>query len=266
MRLDVVIPAHNEVARIGQTLEAYRTAIPEPDVTFHIAMDACTDATAEVVAAHRARDPRVVQHNYVKLGKGGVIIETFRRCRADHVAFVDADGATPPQELRRMVTMLSHFDVAVAGRRHVSAVLPRPKRMPRRLTSMAFARAVKMLFRLPVEDTQCGAKVMRRAVIERALPFLSSRDLVFDVDLLMVACDLGFTVVEVPTVWVDQDGSRIHLGRDTRLMAASLLRLWLHHRLMPVPARQPEVVRIFDVTEPEESRPIDVTRIADVAT
>ena len=52
MRLDIVFPAHNEERRIGRTLSAYRAAFPHPLTRFHVAMDACTDGTARVVAAN----------------------------------------------------------------------------------------------------------------------------------------------------------------------------------------------------------------------
>ena len=92
----------------------------------------------------------------------------------------------------------------------------------------------KALFGLPFTDTQCGAKVVRRAVVDQALPLLSSRDFLFDVDLLVTAERLGFRIVEVPTVWLDRDGSHVKAGADARRMAVSSLRLWLHHRVLPV--------------------------------
>jgi hypothetical protein len=76
--------------------------------------------------------------------------------------------------------------------------------------------------------------VVRRQVIDGVLPLLSSRDFLFDVDLLLTANRLGFHIVEVPTVWLDQEGSHIRTGAEARRMAMSSLRLWFHHRVMPV--------------------------------
>src|SRR5215204_6862958 len=52
LRLDIVIPAHNEEGRIGPTLDAYRARCAGPEVRFLVALDRCTDRTAEVVSAH----------------------------------------------------------------------------------------------------------------------------------------------------------------------------------------------------------------------
>jgi glycosyltransferase involved in cell wall biosynthesis len=234
VQLDIVIPAHNEERRIDRTLRAYRAQCTDPDTSFLVALDRCTDGTERVVGAHAADDHRVVPLRFPKLGKGGVLLESFRRCRGDVVGFVDADCATPPAELLRLVDATTTADIAIASRRHPASVLPYRRSMARRVTSAGFAWVVRGLFRLPLRDTQCGAKVFRREVLDHCLPFVSSRDLLFDVDVLVTARRLGFGIVEVPTVWIDQAGSHLRAGPDSLQMAASAVRLWLHHQLLPV--------------------------------
>jgi glycosyltransferase involved in cell wall biosynthesis len=232
VRLDIVMPAHNEEDRIDRTLRAYRAACPGDDVRFLIALDSCSDRTPEIVHAHEREDPRVRSFEYPKLGKGGVIAETFRRSDADLVGFVDADGATPPRELLRLADAAARgADGAIASRRHPAAMLPARRPLSREITSAGFAGSVRMLMGLPYRDTQCGAKVLRRDVVRDVLPRLASRDLLFDVDLLAAARDGGWRVVEVPTVWIDQEGSRVNTVADSRRMGTSLLRLWMRRRM-----------------------------------
>jgi glycosyltransferase involved in cell wall biosynthesis len=230
VRLDIVMPAHNEEHRIDRTLREYRAACPRPDVRFLVALDSCTDATADIVGSHADRDHRVRRFDYPKLGKGGVIAETFRRSDADLVAFVDADCATPPRELLRLADVAAQTDGAIASRRHPAAVLPARRPLLRRITSAGFAFGVRRLMGLPYRDTQCGAKVLPRRVVDDVLPRLAARDLLFDVDLLAAANELGFEVVEVPTVWIDQEGSRVSAVSDSRKMGTSLVRLWARRR------------------------------------
>lgn len=238
MSLDIVIPAHDEEARIERTLSAYRVGFPQDDVRFHIALDGCIDSTADIVRGHAADDPRVVLHEFPKLGKGGVLMETFRRCDADLVGFVDADCATPPGELARMTVEAADVDGVIASRRLPASFTPRPRKDGRSLTSAGFAWAIRRLFRLPYSDTQCGAKVLHRRVTERVVPLMSSRDFLFDVDLLLIAHRLGFDVVEVPTLWIDQAGSKLRAGRDSLRMLRSTMRLWMHHQMAPIAAEQ----------------------------
>jgi glycosyltransferase involved in cell wall biosynthesis len=234
LRLDIVIPAHNEEARIGSMLAAYRSRCADPGIRFLAALDWCTDGTADVVAAHADEDPRVRMFHYPKLGKGGVIMETFRHCDGDLIGFVDADCATPPPELLRLADAVEGADGAIATRRHPAAVLPVPRPLARGVASAGFAFGIRRLFGLPYDDTQCGAKVFRREAVERMLPLLSARDFLFDVDLLVVARHLELRVAALPTIWIDQDGSRIRAGTDAKRMAASALQLWLRHRVLPI--------------------------------
>jgi glycosyltransferase involved in cell wall biosynthesis len=220
--------------------------MPSPDTRFWVALDGCDDGTAAIVRQHAADDPRVGWIECPKLGKGGVLMEAFRTCAsgdADLIAFVDADGATPPSELLRLVDLVQGgTDAAIASRRHPSAVMPGQRPLARRITSAGFAFVVRRLFDVPFADTQCGAKVLSADLVRRIAPLLSSRDFLFDVDLLHTAQRLGFQVTEVPTVWVDQAGSRLSAGRDARRMLWSSLRLWVHHRTIPVEGHRSDVV------------------------
>src|SRR5262245_15448406 len=225
------MPAHNEEDRIDRTLRAYRAACPDEGVRLLVALDSCSDHTPDIVRSHERVDDRVRSFEYPKLGKGGVIAETFKRSDAELVGFVDADGATPPREMLRLAAAARHTDGAIASRRHPASLLPARRPLAREITSAGFASSVRMLMRLPYRDTQCGAKVLRRHVVRDVLPRLASHDLLFDVDLLASARDAGWRVVEVPTVWIDQEGSRVSTISDTRRMASSLLRLWLRRRM-----------------------------------
>jgi glycosyltransferase involved in cell wall biosynthesis len=231
VRLDIVMPAHNEEDRIDRTLRAYRAACPDERVRILVALDSCTDRTPQIVHAHERADDRVRSFEYPKLGKGGVIAETFARSDAELVGFVDADGATPPREMLRLAEAARHTDGAIASRRHPASLLPARRPLAREITSAGFAGSVRMLIGLPYLDTQCGAKVLRRHVVRDVLPRLAARDLLFDVDLLASARDAGWRIVEVPTVWIDQEGSRVSAFSDSRRMGTSLLRLWLRRRM-----------------------------------
>lgn len=254
MRLDVVIPAHNEEHRIGNMLRGYRREFADPDVRFIVALDGPTDGTEDVVKEYVRRDPRVELLAFPKLGKGGVTREAFRHCEAELIGFVDADAATTPREFRRLVDILDGAaqsgtgegtaeptgqsgrapDGVIASRRHPAAVVPGQRSFRRQIASAGYAMFVRALFDLPYADTQCGAKVFRRRLIDAALPLLSARGFEFDVELLTVARRLGFRVVEVPSVWINREGSRVRLISDGWRMAGSSLLVWLSQRLTPI--------------------------------
>lgn len=265
MSLEIVIPAHNEEHRIGPTLGAYSSEMLQPDLIITVAMDDCTDNTAAIVGSYAEADNRIRAVHYPRLGKGGVLAEAYRASEADQIAFVDADCATPPSEIEVLTETLASTgaDIAIASRWHPTSVLPKTRPLARRIASVGFARAVKMLFSLPYADTQCGAKVLTRKAAARVMPLMSSRDFVFDVDLLVIARALEFHVAEVPTVWIDREGTRVRMVHDTMRMGASLGRLWLHHHIVPVrmpsrPAGVPVQPALAAVQDPVEPAPVNL--------
>jgi len=83
------------------------------------------------------------------------------------------------------------------------------------------------LFWLNIHDTQCGAKVMKRAVIEKIHPYLRIADMAFDINLLVAIKRAGFRILEVPTEWTDQAGSKVVLFHSSLTMFLSALRVRL---------------------------------------
>lgn len=229
LTLDIIIPAHNEADRIGPTLTEYRRGLSHPGVRFIVALDDCRDDTAEVVRRHVEADGRVELATFPKLGKGGVIREAFRHCRADLVAFVDADGSTSPEQLMLLVEAGVGADGAIASRR-LPASSVRGRRRSRTVAGVVFAWLVRHLFGLTYRDTQCGAKIIRREALQRLLPRITTTDLLFDVDLLLQADELQYRIVEVPTIWVERSGSKVRMSRDLVGVTGSLIRLWMGQR------------------------------------
>ena len=78
-----------------------------------------------------------------------------------------------------------------------------------------------------IRDTQCGAKVMKRAVAEKSHPTLRIADMAFDINLLVSIRRAGFKILEVPTEWTDQAGSKVTIGRTSLTMFLSVVRVRL---------------------------------------
>jgi cellulose synthase/poly-beta-1,6-N-acetylglucosamine synthase-like glycosyltransferase len=131
VRLDIVMPAHNEEDRIDRTLRAYRAACPDDGVRFLVALDSCTDRTPEIVDGHERADARVRSFEYPKLGKGGVIAETFRRSDADLVG-----SSTPTAPRRRASCCASRTRPAASTAPSLRAGIP-PRCSPPGARSLA---------------------------------------------------------------------------------------------------------------------------------
>lgn len=228
----VLIPAYNEENRIGPVLVRYaqylRRHYPGP-FRILVVLNGCVDDTLGVVQQAEAEYPEISHLEFAApIGKGGALIEGLAQAHtADLVGFVDADGATSPHAFLDLVRRCDEADCVIGSRWLPGAVLHQAQPRFRRLSSRLFHLLVQVLFGMNIRDTQCGAKVMRSAAVQQVYSALRIADLAFDINLLYSLRRAGFRILEVPTEWTDQAGSKVRLGRRTLAVPLSLLRLRL---------------------------------------
>ncbi len=228
----LLIPAYNEEQRIEPVLrdyaEYFRRHYPGK---FQIAvvLNGCTDDTLGVVRRVARDHPFVGAQEFAEpIGKGGALIEGLRLAPlADLIGYVDADGATGPAAFHKLVKRCEEADCVIGSRWLPGAVLHQAQSNRRQFASRMFHRIVQLLFRMNIRDTQCGAKILRRAAAERIHPELHIADMAFDINLLFVLKRARLRVLEVPTEWTDKIGSKVTLGKTSLTMLLSVIRLRL---------------------------------------
>jgi glycosyltransferase involved in cell wall biosynthesis len=149
----------------------------------------------------------------------------------DLIVFADADMATPPDMLPRIVAALEAADVALGSRiqpdgSDMRATQPRFRRMVGRV----FRFAAQLWVTGPVRDTQCGFKGFRRDAAHDLFERLRITSIVFDVDLIYLARRRGYRIAIVPIVWADRRGSRMQARPILALRVAwDLIRIRFVH-------------------------------------
>lgn len=232
--LTIIIPAYNEEKRIRKTLVQYLEHFKQR-AKILVVLNGCRDNTLGVVQEVQQQWSENLDYVNIKaaIGKGGAIIEGFKKdLKTRAVGFVDADGATTASEFDRLYSHLSGADGIIASRWISGAEVTGRKSWKRKSASVIFHWLVKILFFLPLKDTQCGAKIFQSQTIKEILPQLGkATNMLFDVDLLYLLQQARFKLKEVPTVWVDQKGSTVILSQDAWEMFITLLKLrWCYWR------------------------------------
>lgn len=254
MKLSIVIPAHNEEHRLPPMLEVYAQYFSRKysdEVELIVVPNFCTDRTAEVAREIGARYPQVkVVEERERVGKGGAVMLGAQTADGDLIGFVDADGATPPEAFDDLVQKISLNGCIIASRWMKGSDVSPKQPLSRRVASRCFNLMVRLLFGLKLTDTQCGAKLFRREIIQPVLSNLGVTSWAFDVDMLFQAKRLGASIREIPTVWHDVAGSKIRIGRSSVNMFVALVRLRMFYS--PVCFMIPYISRLIEILLPYE--------------
>ncbi len=188
-RTIVVVPCFNEADRLD--VEAF-VSFGDSAVEFLFVDDGSTDDTAGVL--QRLVEVGGGRFSVLALernmGKAEAVrqgfLEAFGR-GAEYVGYFDADLSTSLSELPAFIHVLDERPevVGVLGSRVRLLGRQVNRRLSRHYLGRVFATFASLVLKLPVYDTQCGAKVFRATEETELLfkePFLSRW--IFDVELL----------------------------------------------------------------------------------
>ena len=245
----LVVPCYNEQRRLR--VDEFLTFLDaHPGFQFQFVNDGSTDDTLKVLQQLQTMAMSQVEILALEANCGKA--EAVRRGllaaihkTPDFVGYWDADLATPLAEALPIVQLLEQrpeIDLVMGARvrllgRHIS------RRPVRHYMGRVFATLTSVAIRLPVYDTQCGAKIFRLTprllnVLER--PFFSRW--IFDVELLdrflqAVEADRlpagNCRILEYPLMtWHDVAGSKLR-GVDAIRALGDLARIAWKRRFGP---------------------------------
>jgi len=213
--LSVVVPAYNEAGRILGTLDGIESHLARGATRYEILVAADgDDGTREKVAARARADARLhVLGSRERRGKGFGIRQAVLQSRGDVVGFVDADDKTPFSEIDKLLPWLEQgYDVVVGSRAAEGATIESPRPLHRRLGSLGFALAMRLLLDVGgVRDTQCGFKFFKGDVARELFARQRIDGYMFDAEVLHLAARAGRRIKEVGVRWRDDGDSRLDL-------------------------------------------------------
>jgi glycosyltransferase involved in cell wall biosynthesis len=198
--LSVVMPAYRQEVSIAEDVRNVERAVRAITDSYEIivVVDGFVDATydrARAVASERVRVLGYTRNG----GKGHAVRYGMQHAAGERIAFLDAGMDLDPSALARFVSIMDETgaDIVIGSKRHPESVVRYP--FLRRVYSAAYQVLVWLLFGLNVRDTQVGLKLFRREVIERVVPLLLVKRFAFDIELLVVAAQMGYgRIVEAP--------------------------------------------------------------------
>ncbi len=213
--LSVVIPALNEETRLPASLEAlaaFLSGRPEP-LTLEVIVvdDGSTDRTAARAAETGRRlglDLHVLVHEKNR-GKGAAVRTGALAAKGELLLVSDADFSTPIGEWEKLAA--SGAPVAIGSRAVDESLVKERQPFYRVAMGKLFNRLVRLLAVPGIKDTQCGFKLFTREAAGAVFSRTTVDRFAYDVEALLLARKLGFTIAEIPVLWFNSPVSRVTL-------------------------------------------------------
>jgi glycosyltransferase involved in cell wall biosynthesis len=232
-------PCYNDEHSIARMVRDVHAALVELVDEFEIIVidDGSTDGSLTVLHALAEEVPelRVIAHP-ANRGYGGALQSGFGEATKQWVFYTDGDAQYDATEVARCIAAARDDVDIVQGFK-----IGRGDAWYRRLIGRVYHHTVKLLFGLPVRDTDCDFRLIRSSMMDRIR--LTSTSGVICVELMyeLTQLDARFVEVGVSHHWRPHGRSQFfRLPRIAR-SAQQLASLWWRVRVAPIVGRAPRV-------------------------
>ena len=227
--ITIVIPAYNESARLGRTLDRILHFVQQEAWGAEIIVvdDGSTDRTAEIVQTF-AREHSSVRllSNPGNRGKGYSVRNGVLHANGEFILFTDADLSSPIEEAPKLFAALEDGSDIAIGSRWVNPELQTQRQsLTRQILGRVFNGFLRLFLGLRLNDTQCGFKALRQPAAKAIFPLQRIEGWGFDPEILYLAQKSSFTIAEVPVVWAHDERTHIHPFADGTRMIADMIRI-----------------------------------------
>ncbi|WP_299762462.1 dolichyl-phosphate beta-glucosyltransferase [uncultured Dokdonia sp.] len=266
MKTGIIIPCYNEEKRLP--VDAFIKFITTHE-SYHLCFvnDGSKDNTIEVLETIQKSAPTKVSIVDIKKNAGKAAAVRFgsrylfNRKDIDYIGFIDADLSTDFDDFKSLTDTLHKNQelMLVYGSRGKGE-----GQIERNIFRSLFSKIVKsivfFILGLPIEDTQCGAKVFRRNAIPVAYNNTFLTRWLFDVEIFLRlkkhfgSKEIMNKMYEQPlNRWVHVDDSKLGM-KDAIQIPVKLLQIWVSYNVSPafnIQENTPEIAPQVIVLQPE---------------
>lgn len=228
MKYSIVIPAYNEADKISSTIIQVLGFMRNFSDPFELIVsdDGSSDNTVSIVKEIAKENPELKLVENSHKGKGPTVWSAFMQAQGDYIYMADADLSAPISELKKLLVWAEEQDygIVIASREGVGAErINEP--FYRHLMGRVFNFLVRIVALPDMQDTQCGFKLFTKKCVQDVFPRLytlkDAKELnvpytgAWDVEVLLLAKQLGYKIKSVPVTWVYVKTTRVSPVSDS---------------------------------------------------
>jgi len=238
----IVIPCYNEADRLR--FEDFRAFIAEnPNYLLCFVNDGSKDATLSQLEAFAQDQEQVIVLDLAQnSGKAEAVRQGVQRLLAEEVqtiGFLDADLATGFEDYKRLIhtIRMTNKDVVIGSRKMNNAEAI-DRSAFRKFASWVMGKFINLIIGMPINDTQCGAKVFRANIAKKVFAQGFMSRWLFDVEIFIrLKQAYGKNAINAilelgVNSWEEVEGSKITL-KDSLKFPLELIDIGLSYNVKP---------------------------------
>jgi glycosyltransferase involved in cell wall biosynthesis len=221
--ISIIIPAYNEQDRIELALIVSIEAEPQEIVVVANGQDNTAQIVQELIPIYKkvhGINLKLVRSEK-RLGKGGAFFEGVKEAKGDKIFLMDADLPVELHLVKSFAALLEAYDIVI-GSRYMKGSIVLREPLLRRMLSQGYRNLCKLLFHIPIKDSQCGFKAFRRSVLLSLMDKVKTKGFSFDLELLLRSLECGFTILELPVTWHYSSGSKVGIKQALEMFKETL--------------------------------------------
>ena len=227
----VVIPCYNEAERL---LSAEFTDFIDKNSGYHLCFvnDGSKDNTLEVLyKLQKGREDFITVYDCEKNGGKAEAVRLgmlymAQRADLDYIGFLDADLSTDLADFDDMASTIENSDFKIVSGSRISRMGANiTKESARKVISMTINFIIRNILSMNFKDTQCGAKIFHKDVINLAFDKKFITKWLFDVEIFMrmrkhFGLDKARAMMcEKPLKrWIHADGSKLSMKDSIKII------------------------------------------------
>jgi dolichyl-phosphate beta-glucosyltransferase len=211
--LSIVIPAYNEANRIVPTIRNFNAYLAKTAYNYEIivADDGSTDDTINIIKNLEIEIPalRLVRCEKNK-GKGQAVRIGMLAAEGEIRLFSDADGATPIEELPKLLAPIENNEVKISiGSRYLAqSEIVKSQPFYRCAWSRLANLFVQRLLLPGIVDPNCGFKALDGKTAQFLFAQCTVNEWSFDLEVLALARKNHIIIAQIPVKWIHDEASK----------------------------------------------------------
>ncbi len=226
--LSIIIPAYNEEKRIIKTIQSIDEYLNSKNIHAEIIVvdDGSKDNTISVVQSLVFSIPNLKIVSYKKnKGKGYAVAKGVFESLGQYILFTDADNSTNISNYPNLKEVIDKNEVVIGSRYLKKSDIVKKQSNLRVLISRIGNFFIRAFIIDGIIDTQCGFKLLKHKVAKEIFCRQKIYRFGFDIEMLVIAKSLDYSVIEVPVVWADVLGSRFSPVKDSIRVFIDIVRI-----------------------------------------